>query len=53
MKLKILKKSSNITFKELVRIMIDADMETIGLKPIGESNKILDSLIEVIYGIRE
>jgi len=30
-----------ITFKELVRIMVDADMEAIGLKPIGEGNAIL------------
>ncbi|MBT9145317.1 MAG: GDP-mannose 4,6-dehydratase [candidate division WS2 bacterium] len=30
-----------VTFKELVKIMLDADMEAIGLKPIGEGNKIL------------
>ena len=30
-----------IRFKELVRIMIDADMRKIGLKPIGEGDKIL------------
>ncbi|MCX5701472.1 MAG: GDP-mannose 4,6-dehydratase [Candidatus Omnitrophica bacterium] len=30
-----------INFKELVRIMVDADMEAIGLKPIGKGNKIL------------
>lgn len=31
-----------IGFKELVRIMVDADMEAIGLTPIGEGRKILD-----------
>ncbi len=30
-----------IKFKELVRIMVDADMQKIGLKPIGEGDKIL------------
>ena len=30
-----------ITFKELVRIMVDADMEAVGLKPIGEGKVIL------------
>lgn len=30
-----------VTFKELVRIMVDADTEAIGLEPIGEGNKIL------------
>jgi len=30
-----------IKFKELVRIMIDADMRKIGLKPIGEGDKII------------
>lgn len=30
-----------ITFREVVRIMIDADMEAAGLEPIGEGNKIL------------
>ena len=30
-----------IKFKELVRIMIDADMRKVGLKPIGEGDKIL------------
>ena len=33
--------SPKITFKNLVRIMVDADMRAIGLKPIGESDKIL------------
>jgi len=31
-----------VTFKELVRIMVDADMEAIGLKPIGEGRRILE-----------
>jgi GDPmannose 4,6-dehydratase len=30
-----------ICFRELVRIMIDADMEAIGLEPIGEGKRIL------------
>jgi len=30
-----------VTFKELVRIMVDADMEAAGLKPRGEGKKIL------------
>jgi GDPmannose 4,6-dehydratase len=30
-----------ISFKDLVRIMVDADMEEIGLKPIGEGKRIL------------
>ena len=30
-----------ITFKELVRIMVDADMEAVGLKPKGEGKAIL------------
>jgi len=30
-----------VSFKELVRIMVDADMETVGLEPIGESKNIL------------
>jgi GDPmannose 4,6-dehydratase len=31
-----------ITFRELVHIMVDADMEEVGLRPIGEGNKILE-----------
>ena len=31
-----------VTFKELVKIMVDADMEAIGLKPIGEGRRILE-----------
>lgn len=30
-----------ITFKELVRIMVDADMEAVGLSPLGEGKAIL------------
>ena len=30
-----------ITFKELVKIMVDADMEAAGLKPVGEGKVIL------------
>ncbi len=30
-----------VSFSELVRIMVDADMETVGLDPIGEGNSIL------------
>ena len=30
-----------VEFRELVRIMLDADMEDIGLTPIGEGIKIL------------
>jgi GDPmannose 4,6-dehydratase len=32
-----------ITFNELVRIMVDADMEAAGLRPIGEGNRILEA----------
>ena len=31
-----------VAFKELVRIMVDADMEAIGLKPIGEGKRIME-----------
>ncbi len=30
-----------VTFKELVRIMVDADMEAVGLEPVGEGKTIL------------
>jgi len=33
--------NSKITFKELVRIMVDADMEVVGLSPPGEGKTIL------------
>ncbi len=35
-----------VTFKELVRIMVDADMEAIGLQPIGEGRKVLETKFE-------
>ena len=38
---KIIGWRSQITFKELVRIMVDADMRKIGLTPIGEGDSIL------------
>jgi GDPmannose 4,6-dehydratase len=31
-----------VTYKQLARIMVDADMEAIGLKPIGEGHKIIE-----------
>ncbi len=30
-----------ISFRELVRIMVDADMEAAGLTPVGDGNKVL------------
>jgi hypothetical protein len=39
---KKLKWEPKVKFKELVKIMVDADMEAAGLKPIGEGLKILD-----------
>jgi len=33
-----------IKFKELVKIMVDADMRKIGLKPVGEGDKILKEI---------
>jgi GDPmannose 4,6-dehydratase len=30
-----------VTFKEIIKIMVDSDMKMVGLKPIGESEKIL------------
>ena len=38
---KVLGWQPKIKFKELVRIMMDADMRKVGLKPIGEGDKIL------------
>jgi GDPmannose 4,6-dehydratase len=32
---------AKVRFKELVRIMVDADMEAIGLEPVGEGKDIL------------
>jgi GDPmannose 4,6-dehydratase len=34
--------SPKVTFTELVRIMVDADMEAVGLEPVGEGKKILE-----------
>ena len=34
---------SKVSFAELVRVMVDADMEAEGLEPIGEGKKILDA----------
>jgi GDPmannose 4,6-dehydratase len=31
-----------VSFHELVRIMIDADMEAVGLEPVGDGEKILE-----------
>lgn len=39
---RILKWKPKIMFSDLVKIMIDADMKAIGLKPIGEGDKILN-----------
>ncbi|MDR0373376.1 MAG: GDP-mannose 4,6-dehydratase [Nitrososphaerota archaeon] len=36
--------SPKIKFKDLVKIMVDADMRSIGLKPIGEGDKIIKSV---------
>ena len=38
---KILDWEPRVSFKELVRIMVDADMEAVGLDPVGEGNAIL------------
>ncbi len=35
-----------ITYTQLVRIMVDADMEAVGLEPIGEGMRILDENFE-------
>jgi len=34
--------SPRVTFKELVRIMVDADMEACGLEPLGEGRRALE-----------
>ncbi len=39
---KMLDWSPKITYKELIRIMVDADMEAVGLEPVGEGLKILE-----------
>lgn len=38
---KVLKWEPKVTFKDLVRVMVDADMRSFGLEPIGEGDKIL------------
>jgi GDPmannose 4,6-dehydratase len=38
---KLLGWEPKVTFKELVRIMVDADMEEAGMPPAGEGRKIL------------
>ncbi|MCS7232287.1 MAG: GDP-mannose 4,6-dehydratase [Elusimicrobiota bacterium] len=38
---KVLGWQAKITFKDLVKIMVDADMRKLGLTPIGEGDKIL------------
>jgi len=40
---RLLKWQPRVTFKELVRIMLDSDMEFIGLESPGEGKKILES----------
>jgi GDPmannose 4,6-dehydratase len=32
-----------LTFTELVKVMVDADVEAVGLKPVGEGRKILEA----------
>ena len=32
-----------MTFPELVRIMVDADMQSVGLEPVGEGLRILEA----------
>ncbi len=40
---KLLDWTPQVTFKDLVRIMVDADLQTAGLKPIGDGLRILKS----------
>jgi len=40
---KVLNWSPKVTYKELARIMVDADLEGVGMEPIGEGNEILKS----------
>jgi GDPmannose 4,6-dehydratase len=35
--------SPKVSFVDLIKIMVDSDMESIGLKPIGEGKRILES----------
>lgn len=39
---KMLNWQPKVRFKELIRIMVDADMKAVGLEPIGEGDKILE-----------
>lgn len=39
---KVLKWEPKVTFKDLVRIMVDADMKAYGLEPVGEGEKLLN-----------
>jgi len=38
---KVFRWQPRVTFKDLIRIMVDADMRACGLKPLGEGDKIL------------
>lgn len=38
---KVLRWQARVTFHDLAKIMVDADMRAIGLKPIGEGDKLL------------
>ena len=40
----VLNWSPKIGFDELVKVMIDSDMRSVGLKPIGEGDKILEKI---------
>lgn len=46
---KILNWEPKVGFRELVKIMVDADMEAVGLKAVGEGDKI----IEKIFGKKQ
>ena len=35
--------SPKVTFKDLVRIMVDAEMEAVGAVPVGEGKAVVDS----------
>ena len=39
---RVLEWTPRITFKELIHIMVDADLESLGLKPIGEGKQLLE-----------
>lgn len=40
---KVLEWEPKITYKELARIMVDADLEAVGLDPIGEGKQLMES----------